>query len=70
MEPNKLIPFPAPAQTAPAETNQCRSRVLVRIGKQVIAIEIACSATVLRRPATPVTAEKHRDGQRRKEARP
>src|SRR5438067_8622745 len=46
METNKVIPFPAAAQTAAPATTPRPSRVLVHIGKQLIAIDVSCRAIV------------------------
>src|SRR5437868_399496 len=48
METNKVIPFPAAAQTALPETTPRSSRILVHIGKQLIAIDVSCRAMVPR----------------------
>ena len=70
MQTNKVIPFPAPQQPAAAEANEGRSRVLVQIGKQVVAIDIACRATVITPQAAPASAPQNRDDERRQEHRP
>jgi hypothetical protein len=69
METNKVIPFPAAAQTAAPATTPRPSRILVQIGKQLIAVDISCRTITpsgLRR-TTEESAINAADGKRRKE---
>ena len=43
----KVIPFPAPMPAAVPPATAPPSRILVRIGKQRIALDLSCHATVL-----------------------
>jgi hypothetical protein len=43
----KVIPFPAPMGVTPPAQTERPNRIIVRIGKQRIAFDISCQATVL-----------------------
>ena len=67
-----VIPFPAPVPAAAPPVMVPPSRILVHIGKQRIALDLSCQATVLNPapaalPVLPVAlgGRKKRKGQRR-----
>jgi hypothetical protein len=67
---NKVIPLPAPAAPATPTRPGVSSRFIVSVGKQRIAFDVACRATVLRTaPAKivvlPKPAEEKRDGNKK-----
>ena len=55
---NNLIPFPAPSHARDPQNRGSRSRFVVRLGKQRIAFDVSCHATLLDRQAelTPISA--------------
>jgi hypothetical protein len=50
----KVIPFPQPAPSSLRPVIDRQSRVIVHIGKQRIALDISCQATVLNPVPAPV----------------
>ena len=50
---NKVVPFPAVTPTAASPDMERRTRIIVHLGRQRIALDIACRATVLKDPPVP-----------------
>ena len=64
-----LIPFPAPMEVTPPAQTERLNRIVVRIGKQRIAFDISCQATVLN-PAPVVRQPVNIGRKKRKVHRP
>ena len=66
----KVIPFPAPAQAAPPPGMAPPSRIMVHIGKQRIAFDISCRATVLNpAPGPKLALPVHTAGRKKRKVR-
>jgi|tagenome__1003787_1003787.scaffolds.fasta_scaffold19028117_1 hypothetical protein len=65
----KVIPFPAPMEVTPPAQTERLNRIVVRIGKQRIAFDISCQATVLN-PAPVVRQPVNIGRKKRKVHRP
>jgi len=51
---NKVIPFPQSAPTAPPSVVSPQNRIILNIGRQRIAMDVSCQATVLNPVPAPV----------------
>ena len=66
----KVIPFSTPAPASPLPGPEPAHRVVVNIGKQRIAFDISCHATVLNpAPAPMVVPPVHAAGQKKRKVR-
>jgi hypothetical protein len=63
---NKVIPFPQSAPAFPQPVIDHQNRIVVHIGRQRVAFDISCRATMLNSEPAPVVVVNSLDGKGRK----